>query len=172
MDPIPTIFIAGYDQAAELLEGDITPRKFSHVVSINDPEKDPPRALNRHRGKHLVMHFHDAVVSRPRLVLPAREHVRGLLRFVRPLDDRHEILVHCAAGVSRSSAAVLTIIASKLEPSPSHALEAVRRLLAIKKTVYPNELFVELADEELGYRGSLLSAFVSAFKTFKGLVPD
>jgi predicted protein tyrosine phosphatase len=162
MSSIPRLHIASYQLAEGLLSSPVAAR-ITHVVSINDPETGPPRDLEGHPGQHLVLHFHDVPAPGHGWTVPSREHVQKILQFADQLDERHEVLVHCAAGISRSSAAALAIIASKLEPSPRSGLEAVRRVMNVKKSIYPNTLMVEFTDGILGYRGTLMSAHRSTF---------
>ena len=100
----------------------------SITISINNPDEEPPPALKGHPGKHLILHFHDiSQANSPSSQLagflpPEQQDVQHIIKFAEDMDSSSEVLCHCAAGISRSSAAALIIIASKLEPgtvSPS-----------------------------------------------------
>jgi predicted protein tyrosine phosphatase len=150
----PTITISSYDNARLLLRD--SPNLFTHVVSINDPENDPPPELESHGGRHLILSFHDRLS--PGYQPPTRRDVTRILQFARSMDSKHHVLVHCMAGISQSSAAALAILASNLDPSPRNALLAVRQVREIKLSIFPHRIIVSLADELLEYRGALIEA--------------
>jgi predicted protein tyrosine phosphatase len=160
----PRISIFGYDDAENLL-GSTVGYRFTHVISINNPDTEPPRSLENHPGKHLIMHFHDISVNPGRgdFTTPGLENVRSIIKFAEDIDENSEVLCHCAAGISRSSASALIIIASKLEVSSINAMKAIQDVLSIKKIIHPNAIMVRLADEELGWDGRLMAAHASTF---------
>ena len=68
-------------------------------------------------GEHdkLELRFHNVIEDRPGSIAPTAFHIEQLLAFGRGLDrelaaDAH-LLVHCHAGVSRSSASMALLIA-------------------------------------------------------------
>jgi predicted protein tyrosine phosphatase len=165
---VPRITIASYQLAYDLL-GSAPGLAFKHVISINNPEEEPPRPLKKHPGRHLVLHFHDltrdsgrsSLPYAPEMVLPSAEDVSKILDFAEDIEEDHDVLVHCAAGISRSSAAALGIIASKVEPRS--AREAIKELLDVKRTIHPNRDMVTDIDKQLGYEGRLVQAYGLAF---------
>ena len=162
---LPSLTISSYDHAENLLStiGD----RFTHVISINDPEEPPPSPLQKHQGTHLILHFHDISEARFALggyTMPERQDVQRIIKFAEDLDSSSEVLVHCAAGISRSSAAALTVLASKLEPNSDSAVQAMQAVLAIKRMIHPNARMVQFADELLGYGGHLVAAHSSTFQ--------
>jgi len=162
----PSITIASYDLAEGLL-GSRVGSQFTHVVSINDPDRAPPGPLLHHEGAHLVLSFHDISDPDPRLVgmaAPKSQDVECIIEFAAGIHEGSEVLCHCAAGISRSSAAALTILASKLEPSSISAMKAVQEVLRIKDMIHPNGLMVGFADRLLGYKGRLVDAYSATFK--------
>lgn len=161
---LPNITIASWELAQDLL-GSSVGGKFQHVVSINNPGERPPRSLRDHPGRHLVLHFHDITdpPSPDGFTPPSRDDVRAVLDFARDIEEGHDVLVHCGAGISRSSAAALAIVASKLEPTPANATRAVRQVLDAKKEIYPNRNMVADIDRLLGYEGALLDAHATIF---------
>ncbi len=62
-------------------------------------------------------------------------------------------VVHCQAGVSRSSAAALILYAAAL--GPGHEAEALERVLEQRPIARPNARMVEIADRLLGSSGRL-----------------
>jgi predicted protein tyrosine phosphatase len=66
------------------------------------------------------------------------------------------VLVHCEAGVSRSSATALIMYACWL--GPGHEREAMARVLAQRPVAAPNRRMVEIGDRLLGRDGRLVGA--------------
>jgi predicted protein tyrosine phosphatase len=160
----PSISISSYDLATDLL-GSTVGLQFSHVISINNPDTAPPGPLEDHPGKHLVLHFHDISVNpgKGNFTTPGLDHVRSIIKFAEDMTSSSNVLCHCAAGISRSSAAALIIIASKMEVSSINAMKAVQDVLSIKNIIHPNAIMVRLADEELGWGERLMAAHSSTF---------
>ena len=146
----PSISIASYDLAEDLL-GSRVGFQFTHIISINNPGEEPPKPLENHPGKHLILHFHDISVNpgKGNFTTPGLDHVKAIIKFAETMDSNSNVLSHCAAGISRSSAAALIIIASKMEVSSINAMKAIQDVLAIKNIIHPNAIMVRLADEEL-----------------------
>ena len=84
---------------------------------------------------------------------PVAADVEAIIAFGRALDLKTGILlVHCQAGVSRSSAAALVVLRTILGPGTEEPL--VRHLRSGYPECRPNALVLELAD---GILGSLLA---------------
>lgn len=152
---MPRITIASYDEAHALLGA--SPTNYRHVVSINDPDQHPPETLAGHSARSLVLHFHDVVESTELWPeAPTLHDVRAIVRFARAIKQGDATLVHCAAGISRSSAAALTILAAKQSPTREGAEVAHRELLCAKTAIRPNRAIIKHADSILGFDGHLL----------------
>ncbi|UMY17727.1 protein-tyrosine-phosphatase [Methylobacterium organophilum] len=136
-------------------------RGVSHVLSILDPDTPDPTAFTAYgTHKRTVLRFHDAIEPGPDVVLPEREHVAAILDFGRAVaeegaQDAH-ILVHCHVGISRSTAALLTLFAQAEPETSAEAL--VARLHAQREKAWPNARLVGFADAMLGREGSLIEA--------------
>ena len=72
-----------------------------------------PASIARENHLHLVMH--DIAVAQDGMTMPGEEHVRELLDFARQWDRARPMVVHCYAGISRSTASAY-IIAAALSP--------------------------------------------------------
>jgi predicted protein tyrosine phosphatase len=104
--------------------------------------------------RHLRLTFHDIVVATPGLTAPDGNTVQAILDF-----GRHErdcpMLVHCWAGISRSSAAAY-VIACDRNPGFEQAIASELRTRSAEVT--PNILMVQLADDLLGRNGAMVDA--------------
>ena len=69
------------------------------------------------------------------------------------------MVVHCWAGISRSTAAAYTALCA-INPYASEELIA-RRLREASPTAFPNRLIVRLADTALGRNGRMIRAVES-----------
>ncbi len=133
----------------------------SHVLSILDPEWPVPEAFGGF-GEHekLELRFHDVIEDAERNRGPREEHVEMLLTFGRDLmaepAAKAHLLVHCHAGISRSTASMTLILAQAL-PQRS-AAEVLEEVLRIREKAWPNLRILELGDAMLGRGGALVAA--------------
>ena len=88
-------------------------RGVTHVLSIMDPDWPDPESFTGYTPHHrAILRFHDAIESGDGTILPERAHVEHVVAFaervVADLTPRGagHVLVHCHAGVSRSTAAM------------------------------------------------------------------
>jgi predicted protein tyrosine phosphatase len=114
----------------------------------------------------LVLEFDDVLRDLPDhgYVAPRPYDVKPALDLAPTLRGR--LVVHCAAGISRSSAMAIAVFAARFGPGREH--DAVRAMLvAVDRTrlrkwrsgsVHPNRLIIEIADELLDRDGALLVA--------------
>src|SRR3712207_1119255 len=93
-------------------------RAVTHVLSILDPDWPDPEAFSAYEAHHrTILRFHDAVEPAPGVMLPEIGHVEAILGFGRALahgaGERTEghLLIHCHAGISRSTAAMAMLLA-------------------------------------------------------------
>ena len=136
-------------------------RKVTHVLTLIDPgwpELDAFEAYDEHHRK--IMRFHDIIDPAEGKTMPTPEHVAEILGFGEELaasrDARQDghLLVHCYMGVSRSTAAMLSLLA-QVHPDESEA-RLFERLREIRPQAWPNSIMVGYADEQLGRGGRLV----------------
>jgi predicted protein tyrosine phosphatase len=139
----------------------------SHVLSILDPDWPVPEAFGAF-GEHakLELRFHDIIEDQPGLIAPQPEHVASLLAFGHDLraergTDAH-LLVHCHAGVSRSTASMALILAQTLPGLPGQRI--FTEILRIRPQAWPNLRILELGDAPLGRGGDLVSAAAELYR--------
>jgi predicted protein tyrosine phosphatase len=128
----------------------------SHVISLLDPGsmiQTPPGILNE---RHLKLGVHDIAIDAPDMIAPAELHVMRLLDFIEDWDRRAPMLVHCWAGISRSTAAAF-ITLCRLNPQAGETdIAAEMRLRA--SHIQPNPLLVGYADRLMGRSGRMVAA--------------
>lgn len=130
--------------------------KPSHLVSLLDPETmiDTPQGISP--AQHLRLGVNDIAEEIDDLVPPGAEHVSALIDFVRGWDQQSPLLVHCWAGISRSSAAAFIALCTLNEGHPE--VELARLIRARGAHAHPNRLMVRIADELLARQGRMLAA--------------
>lgn len=138
-------------------------RAVTHVLSILDPDHPDPEAFQAY-DPHVrtVLRFHDVIEPIPGMILPEPEHVEAILQFGEGLaQSRSEgaeghLLVHCHMGVSRSTAAMVTLMAQNHPDADEDRL--MERLAEIRPQAWPNSRMIAFADELLSRKGRLLDA--------------
>ena len=137
----------------------------THVLSILDPEWPDPPAFAEFAPHHrLSLRFHDIIDPEPGRFAPTREDVERLLAFGRDLHEPAggHLLVHCHAGVSRSTASAALILAQVHPDRPAaDALEAVSRM---RPRAWPNLRILEFGDALLGRNGELVAAAAAIYR--------
>lgn len=128
-------------------------RSLVTLINAGTPV-ERPAAIAAER--HLNVSVSDIVAAEDGHVLPAEEHVARVLAFVRAWDRSEPMVIHCYAGVSRSTAAAF-IAACALDDTRSE-IEIARELRANSPTATPNRLLVEIADRMLGRGGRMVEA--------------
>ena len=105
---------------------------------------------------HLLLDMDDINEHIDGYVLPADAHVNELLTFVRRWDRKAPLVVHCYAGISRSTAgAFVTACALNPQRDERQIADALR---AASPTAFPNLRIVRLADRQLGRNGRMVRA--------------
>lgn len=141
----------------------------SHVLSILDPDWPVPEAFGVF-GEHakLELRFHDVIEQRDASVIaPRPAHVADLLAFGHDLlaepPSMAHLLVHCHAGVSRSTASMALILAQAQPDLPAERI--LDEVLRIRPQAWPNLRLIEIGDAQLGRDGALVAATAKAYRT-------
>lgn len=108
---------------------------------------------------HVRLHVDDISQPIAGYVAPGEQHVAKLIDFALAWGGQGPMVVHCWAGISRSTAAALISLCA-LNPEASERLIALR-LREASPTAYPNRLMVRLADVALGRKGRMVDAVES-----------
>lgn len=130
----------------------------SHLISIITPGEMPATPCGIHPDNHLQVGCHDIIEPYPGAVHPGDSHVEAVIAFAQQWDRRAPLVVHCWAGVSRSTAAALTVACVHCNTSE---LAIAKRLRGAAPHAQPNELIVAIADRLLNRKGALIAAVQS-----------
>ena len=128
----------------------------SHMITLLDPqfEIETPEGLSPDR--HLKLAIWDICDAREGMVPPDEAHVREILAFGRDWPAEEPILIHCWAGISRSTATAFMLACQRNPHAPE--LEIARRLREAAPHAYPNRRLVRLADAALDRDGRMIEA--------------
>ena len=113
----------------------------------------PPTVLE---ANHLMISMDDITEPADGFVAPSGEHIGRVLEFVRRWDRAAPLVVHCYAGISRSTASAFAA-ACALNPHRDE-LSIARQIRQASPSAYPNRLIVMHADRALGREGRMLRA--------------
>lgn len=133
--------------------------RAEHVLSVINAATPVTLPASVLADNHLFVGFNDILAPQEGLVHPAEEHVDAILGFVDRWPRRAPLVVHCYAGISRSTASAY-IAACALSPTRDEA-EIARELRAASRFATPNLLLVSLADAALGRKGRMTAAITA-----------
>jgi predicted protein tyrosine phosphatase len=128
-------------------------RRMVTLINASTPVIRPAELLP---DDHLTLSMHDIVEELPDMTPPGEHHIEALLLFARAWDRRAPLLIHCFAGVSRSTAAAYTVAAALAPKRDEAELAATLRRLSPSAT--PNIRIITLADRLLGRDGRMVRA--------------
>jgi predicted protein tyrosine phosphatase len=130
-----------------------------HIVTLlkhTDRVEWPGHILEEH---HLVLGMDDISMPMEGYVIPCEDHVHKLVCFVRAWDRAKPLVMHCFAGISRSTAAAY-VAACALNAGRCE-LALAQELRRVSPTATPNARIVSLADSFLGRDGRMIAAIDS-----------
>ena len=128
----------------------------SHVLTVMANVDQVLRPASVLPANHMKIAFDDITEPMDGFVAPSAEHVERVLSFVRGWDRSAPLVIHCYAGVSRSTASAFAA-ACALNPHRDEMVIA-RQIRSASPIANPNRLLVSLADNALGRDGRMLRA--------------
>lgn len=131
----------------------------SHVVTLINLDLmiDTPAGIAPEN--HLKLGMNDVIAPADGFIAPADRHIADLLRFTLAWDRRAPMLIHCWAGISRSTAAAFVALCA-LNPQADE-LAVARRLRGASPEATPNPRIVALGDGALGRQGRMIAAIAA-----------
>jgi len=137
----------------------VTRTNASHVVTLINAATVVERPAVITPDRHLFIGVSDITAPIDGHIMPSEAHVHTLLDFVKQWNRMHPIVIHCWAGISRSTAAAF-ITACALFPHQDE-LRIARRLRQASASATPNPVLVSAADQILKRQGRMVSAIQS-----------
>jgi predicted protein tyrosine phosphatase len=130
--------------------------KARHIVTLLRLVDRVERPSHIAPENHLVLAVDDIATPMDGYTVPAQEHVERLIDFVGTWDRAAPMVVHCFAGISRSTAGAF-VAACALNPHRDEQQIAweIRRA---SRTAQPNSRIVSIADRLLKRDGRMVRA--------------
>jgi predicted protein tyrosine phosphatase len=130
--------------------------RASHVLTVMANVDQVRRPESILPANHLKVQMDDITEQLDGFVAPSHSHIEQVLEFVRGWDRGAPMVVHCYAGISRSTASAFAA-ACLLNPHRDE-ISIARQIRAASPIASPNRLIVSLADRALGREGRMLRA--------------
>jgi predicted protein tyrosine phosphatase len=128
----------------------------SHMATLINAHTPVERPVMIAPERHLKLHFNDIPAEIAGLTAPAADHVRQLIAFAESWDRRAPLLIHCYAGISRSTAAAYTTVLA-LNPERDE-FELAAELRSKSPSATPNPRLIAFADTILQRSGRMIAA--------------
>jgi len=152
---VSSIHVCALSRIAETAEA-IGAASLVTLINVNTKIERPACIAPEN---HLFIGMSDITTHQDGHILPAHAHVLQLLEFARAWNRRAPLLIHCYAGVSRSTAAAF-IAACALTPDRNEA-ELAQLIRQRSPTATPNARLVEIADQILSRHGRMSAAIAA-----------
>jgi predicted protein tyrosine phosphatase len=141
------------------VEATVAEVRADRLISLLAAETAMIRPAVILEANHLWLSMHDIVAAQEGMTPPGEAHVRTLLDFARAWDRARPLVVHCYAGISRSTATAYIIAAALAPERDEFELAATLRRLSPSAT--PNPRLIAVADQILGRDGRMAEAIAS-----------
>jgi predicted protein tyrosine phosphatase len=128
----------------------------SHILTVMAKVDQVLRPESVLEANHLKVAVDDITEAMEGFVAPSDVHIERVLNFVRGWDRSAPMVVHCYAGISRSTASAFAAVCA-LNPHRDE-MSIARQIRAASPIASPNRLIVSLADKALGREGRMLRA--------------
>lgn len=130
-----------------------------HVITLVNGDTVFTRPSNVDPTNHLFLGINDIVEEIEGMVAPTENHLTDLFEFVHAWPREAPLVIHCYAGISRSTAAAYATLCALLPERDE--LELAQRLRHASPTATPNPRIVALADAALHREGRMIAAIHS-----------
>jgi len=143
----------------------------THTISLLDPDIDAhllkiPEATASSQLKRC--YFHDLTPDSAMLkylnnpILASKKQLEEVLAFSESVELKDKLLVHCHAGISRSTAVAIGILYQHgLNPR-----EATQQVLTIRPQAFPNHYILELFDDIFALKGEFVTITTEELRKF------
>ena len=134
----------------------VTEASASHLVSLINGQMMPDTPQSLEKKNHLRLSMNDIEEPVEGLVSPSALHVERLVTFIRQWDRSMPLVIHCWAGVSRSTAAAFIALC---DLNSAESETRIAQLLRERSpTAAPNQLLISYADQYLERSGRMIQA--------------
>ena len=147
-----TLIVCPLSQVHAVIAG----RRPSHLVTLLDPASliETPAGVAPER--HLKLGVNDIVEEIEGRFCPDEGSVRRIVAFAAGWNRAQPMLVHCWAGISRSTATAFVMACERNPATPEIEIAQAMRRASVH--AHPNRRIVALADRLLGRGGRMIAA--------------
>jgi len=138
------------------LHATVDETRARHVVTLLRLIERVQRPTHIAPENHLVLAVDDITAPMDGYTAPAHEHVQRLVDFVTAWDRQAPMVVHCFAGISRSTAGAY-VAACALNPKRDE-MQIAWDIRRASRTAQPNARIVSIADRLLKRDGRMIRA--------------
>lgn len=131
-------------------------RRPSHVITLLDPGTPCETPAGLLRERHLRLDVYDVTTSFSGMEPAAPAVMERILDFAADWDETQPMLIHCFAGISRSTATAFAVACARSEGADERAIALALRRAAPHAN--PNRHIVRLADAILHRHGRMTAA--------------
>ena len=129
------------------------------VIGILGPDTPHPAYSGIQPERHLRLTFSDINEPTQGLIHATEDDAHRLVRFITDWDRKAPMVIHCWAGISRSTASAFTALCV-LNPTADE-MELAQLLREASPSATPNRLITARVDEVLGRGGRMVRAVES-----------
>ena len=145
------IYVCPLSQLAQNVV-DLRPSHLITLLGSEHMDRVPPMPGEH---AHLKLTVNDISAPRDGLIAPGTAHIEQILRFVDEWDRSAPMLIHCWAGISRSTA---TAYIALCHLNHGQEAAAARLLRERARHAQPNKGLVALADQLMEREGRMIAA--------------
>jgi predicted protein tyrosine phosphatase len=117
----------------------------SRMAAFLQGDTKPCSGFYNFRGPKLPLDFDDTDNPDSNEIVPTKAHILHLINWAQQVNSIDGMLIHCHAGISRSTAAGIIVLCT-LDTNPVKAIECVQ---SVRPQLRPNSLMIEYADQIL-----------------------
>jgi len=145
-----------YVCSLDALEDVVATSGASHILTVINPWSLPQTPDSIKSENHLKVAANDIEEEQSGLIAPNPSHIVEILQFVDRWDRQQPLVIHCLAGISRSTAAAfISLCAINPETDEMTLAECLRQA---SDSAWPNRLMVRLADRHMNRNGRMIAA--------------
>lgn len=149
---MPSVHVCSLSQ----LDATVASSRASHLISVINADTAFTRPAPIAAENHLFVGINDIAEVRDGLIHPEERHVSELIAFIEAWDRDRPLVVHCFAGISRSTAAAYIALCA-VQPGRDEG-DLARQLREASPVATPNPLIVAHGDTLLGRDGRMIAA--------------
>ena len=128
---------------------------YHRIISITDPDQIKPDLGHLNAKEILQLSFHDVLGAGDNSIAFNDDHFLKIIDFHKNIRDDDDVMVHCHAGISRSSAVGIILAIINKPKTPDQITKAFKDVLDLHPVMIPNQRVIAYCDHYLGLNNNL-----------------